>query len=95
MIDRPSISKVLFSDESIFSISFGNQGPIVWRESGEAQNPSSLKSSVKSPQSVMVWGAVGPLCFIKLLRTLGAGEQQRLATEVSCDLSVFALEYII
>ncbi len=42
----------------------------VWRKSGEAQNPSCLKSSVKFPKSVMIWGAVtsagvGPLCFIK------------------------------
>ncbi len=34
------------------------------------KNPSCLKSSVKFPQSVMIWGAVtsagvGPLCFIK------------------------------
>ncbi len=32
--------------------------------------PSCLKSSVKFPQSVMIWGAmssagVGPLCFLK------------------------------
>ncbi len=63
-------SKVLFSDESKFSISFGNQGPRVWRKSGEAQNPCCLKSSVKFPQSVMIWAAmssagVGPLCFMK------------------------------
>ncbi len=45
-------SKVLFSDESKFSISFGNQGPRVWKKSGEAQNPCCLKSSVKFPQSV-------------------------------------------
>ncbi len=62
-------SKVLFSDESKFSISFGIQGPRVWRKSGEAQNPSCLKSSVKFPQSVMIWAAmssagVGPLCFL-------------------------------
>ncbi len=55
-------SKVLFS--------FGNQGPRVWRKGGEAHIPSSLKSSVKFPQSVMIWGAmssagVGPLCFLK------------------------------
>ncbi len=42
----------------------------VWRKSGEAQYPSCLKSSVKFPQSVMIWGAVasagvGPLRFIK------------------------------
>ncbi len=44
-------SKVLFSDESKFCISFGNQGPRVWRKSGEAQNPCCLKSSVKFPVS--------------------------------------------
>ncbi len=44
-------SKVLFSDESKFCISFGNQGPRVWRNSGEAQNPCCLKSSVKFPVS--------------------------------------------
>ncbi len=43
-------SKVLFSDESKFCISFGNQGPRVWRKSGEAQTPCCLKSSVKFPQ---------------------------------------------
>ncbi len=60
-------SKVLFSD---ICISFGNQGPRVWRKSGEAQNPCCLKSSVKFPQLVMIWAAmssagVGPLCFLK------------------------------
>ncbi len=63
-------SKLLFSDESKFCISFGNQGPRVWRKSGEAQHPCCLKSSVKFPQSVMIWAAmssagVGPLCFLK------------------------------
>ncbi len=61
-------SKVLFSDESKFSISFGNQSPRVWRKSGEKQN--CLKSSLKFPQSVMIWdtmssASVGPLCFLK------------------------------
>ncbi len=63
-------SKVHFSDESKFCISFGNQGPRVWRKGGEAHSPSCMKSSVKFPQSVMIWGAmssagVGPLCFLK------------------------------
>ncbi len=63
-------SKVMFSDESKFCISFGNQGPRAWRKRGEAQNPRCLRSSVKFPQSVMVWGAmssagVGPLCFLR------------------------------
>ncbi len=62
--------KVLFSDESKFCISFVNQGPRVWRKGGEAHSSSCLKSSVKFPQSVMIWGAissacVGPLCFLK------------------------------
>ncbi len=61
-------SKVLFSDESKFCISFGNQGPRVWSKGREAHSPSCLKSSVKFPQSVMIWGTissagVGPLCF--------------------------------
>ncbi len=63
-------SKVLFSDESKFCISFGKQGPRVWRKGGEAHSPSYLKFSFKFPQSVMIWGAmssagVGPLCFLK------------------------------
>ncbi len=48
-------SKVPFSDESKFWISFGNQGPRVWRKGGEAHSPSCLKSSVKFPHSVMIW----------------------------------------
>ncbi len=36
-LDCCSWSKVLFSDESKFCISFGNQGPRVWRKSGEAE----------------------------------------------------------
>ncbi len=43
------------SDESKFCISFGNQGPRVWRKGGEAQSPSCLESSAKFPQSVMIW----------------------------------------
>ncbi len=48
---RTQWSKVLFSDESKFCISFGNQGPRVWRKSEEAQIPCCLKSSVKFPVS--------------------------------------------
>ncbi len=46
-------SKVLFSDDSKFCISFGNQGPRVWRKGGEAHSSSCLKSSVTFPQSMM------------------------------------------
>ncbi len=47
-------SKVLFSDESKFCNSFGNQSPRVWSKGGETHSPSCLKSSVKFPQSVMI-----------------------------------------
>ncbi len=63
-------SKVVFSDERKFCISFRNQGPRVWRKGGEAHSQSCLKSSVMFPQSMMIWGemsyaSVGPLCFLK------------------------------
>ncbi len=51
-------SKVLFSNESKVCISFGNQGPRVWRKGGEAHSPSCMKSSVKFPKSVMILGAM-------------------------------------
>ncbi len=35
-------SKVLFSDESKFCISFGKQGPRVWRKRGEAHTWASI-----------------------------------------------------
>ncbi len=47
-------SKVLFSDESTFCISFGNQGNRVWRKGGEAHSPRCLKSSFNFPQFVMI-----------------------------------------
>ncbi len=43
--------KIFFSNESKFCISFGNQGPRVWRKGGEAHSTSCLKSSVKFPVS--------------------------------------------
>ncbi len=57
-------SKVLSSDESKFCISFGNQGPRVWRKGGEAHSTSCLKSSVKFPQSVMIWVQCHLLVFV-------------------------------
>lgn len=60
-------SKVMVSDESKFCMSFGNQGPRVWRKRGEAQNPRCLRSSVKFPVSDgLGCHAVGPLCFLRL-----------------------------
>ncbi len=56
-------SNVLFSDESKLCISFGNQGPRVWRKGGEAHSPSCMKSSVKFPQSVMI----GVQCHLLVL----------------------------
>ncbi len=54
-LDCCPVAQSPLSDESKFCISFGNQGPRVWRKGGEAQSPSCLKSSVKFPQSVMIW----------------------------------------
>ena len=63
-------TKVLFMYESKFCVIFRNNGPRVWRLQGEENQPGCIKSSVKFPQSVMVWGAmaaggVGELCFLK------------------------------
>uniref|UniRef100_A0AAR2JEB8 Transposase Tc1-like domain-containing protein n=1 Tax=Pygocentrus nattereri TaxID=42514 RepID=A0AAR2JEB8_PYGNA len=71
--------KVVFSDESRFCISFGDQGPRVWRRCGETYNHECVKRSVKFPQSVMVWGCmsargVGKLCFLK--KTVNAAVYQ-------------------
>ncbi len=79
--------KIFFSNESKFCISFGNQGPRVWRKGGEAHSPSCLKSSVKFPQSVMNWGAlssagVGPLCFLKTNVTATYFEQGGLKNKM-------------
>ncbi|KAI2648215.1 Transposable element Tc1 transposase [Labeo rohita] len=50
--EKKKWTKVLFSDESKFCISFGNQGPRVRRKGGEPHSPSCLKSSVKFSQSL-------------------------------------------
>ncbi len=39
----------------------------VWRKSGEAHNPCCLKSSVKFPQSVMIWAAMSSAGVCPLL----------------------------
>ncbi|KAI2646769.1 Transposable element Tcb1 transposase [Labeo rohita] len=57
-LDCCSVVQSTFSDESKFCMSFGNQGARVWRKTGEREMPKCLKSSVKYPQSVMVWGAM-------------------------------------
>lgn len=54
---------------SVFN--FGNQGPRIWRKSGEAQNSNCLKSSMKFSQSVIICGGmsfagVGPGDFWSL-----------------------------
>ncbi len=62
--------KSSFQMRAMFCISFGNQGP---RSTGGRVEKliaqDCLKSSVKFPQSVMIWGAmssagVDPLCFL-------------------------------
>ncbi len=90
--------KVLFSDESKCCISFVNQGPRVWRKRGETQNPCCLKSSVKFPQSVMIWAAmssagVGPLCFLK--STVNADIYQEILEHFSFLLLTSFMEKLI
>ncbi len=63
-------SKVLFQMRASFVFHLETKVLEVWRKGGEAHSPSCMKSSVKFPQSVMIWGAmssagVGPLCFLK------------------------------
>ncbi len=62
--------KSSFQMKVIFHFNLEIKVPESWRKSGEAQNQCCLKSSVKFPQSVMIWATmssagVGPLCFLK------------------------------
>ncbi len=50
----PVVQSPLFRWEQVLYFIW-NQGPRVWRKGGEAHRPSCLKSSVKFPQSVMIW----------------------------------------
>lgn len=61
--------KVVFSDESTFTVPVGRQGK-VWRKKGEEFNPDCIVRKVKHPGSIMVWGCIskngmGDLQFIK------------------------------
>ncbi len=61
---------LLSGPKSSFQINAFHLEIKVWRKSGEAQNPCSLKSSVRFLKSVMIWGVVtsagvGQLCLIK------------------------------
>ncbi len=73
----PGSPKSSFQMKDNLAFHFGNQGPRVWRKSGEAQNPCCLKF----PQSVMIWAAmsssgIGPLCFLKC--TVNAAIYQKI-----------------
>ncbi|KAI2663553.1 Transposable element Tc1 transposase [Labeo rohita] len=50
--------KYFFRMKANFACHSENQGARVWRKTGEREMPKCLKSSVKYPQSVMVWGAM-------------------------------------
>ncbi len=58
-------SKVLFSDESKFCISFGNQGPRVWRKAGEAHSSCPVLSFHSLWWFGVKSAGVAPLCFLK------------------------------
>ncbi len=61
-------SKVLFSDESKFCISFGNQGHRVWRKGGEAHSTSCMKSSVKIIVMPLTIACYVKLCYVYCVR---------------------------
>ncbi len=84
-------SKVLFSDESKFCISFGNQGPRVWRKGGEAHSPSCLKSSVKLTQSVMIWVQ----CHLLVLVHCVFFENQRHCTRLPIHFGAFHIYFCL
>ncbi|GBM39267.1 hypothetical protein AVEN_140318-1 [Araneus ventricosus] len=50
--------KVLWTDESIFEVSYGNIGRKVIRKKDEANVPSCYKRVVLKASSVMVWGCL-------------------------------------
>ncbi len=60
----PSGSVSSFQMRASFVFYFGNQGPRVWRKGGETHSPSCLKSSVKFPQSAMIWGAMSSAVLV-------------------------------
>ncbi len=51
----PSGPKSSFQMRASFVFHLETKVPRVWRKGGEAHSPSCLKSSVKFPQSVMIW----------------------------------------
>ncbi|KAI2652471.1 Protein SLE2 [Labeo rohita] len=72
VVQKTIIDTLHKEDESKFCISIGNQGPRVWRKGGEAHSPSCLKSSVKFPQSVMIWGAMSSAAGFAMPRQIEA-----------------------
>ncbi|GBM41250.1 hypothetical protein AVEN_180545-1 [Araneus ventricosus] len=50
--------KVLWTDESIFEVPYGNIGRKVIRKKDEANDPSCYKRVVLKASSVMVWGCL-------------------------------------
>ncbi len=57
-------SKVLFSDESKFCISFGNQGPRVWRKGGSFLFGSQRRWSLSLPVLTLIFPALLP-CLVR------------------------------
>ena len=51
-------SRIVFSDESRFDLSFGDGRVRCWRTNGEAYNPETFNFRSRSNTSVMLWGCV-------------------------------------
>lgn len=75
---------IIFSDESKFDLTVGDQRSRVIRNKNEAFHPDCLKRSIKFPASLMVWGCmsakgVGILHFID--GTVNAARYQTILSE--------------
>ena len=77
-------NSVVFSDESKFDVSVGDQRGRVVRNKHEGFHESCLKRTVKFPAGQMIWGCmsnkgVAPLCFID--GTVNANKYQNILQE--------------
>ncbi len=73
-------SKALFSDESKFCISFGNQGPRVWRKGGEVHSQSIVKRKMRNKRQKNAdelkatvketWASISPQQCHKLITSM-------------------------
>ena len=57
-MDRKTVKRVLWSDESTFQLVFGKNGCQILRAKDEKDHPDCYQRKVQKPASVMVWGCI-------------------------------------